>query len=535
MIASIRSIISLKWALLIGGARGSGQSRIQLLVSMVASVLFGLAAIALFLGLGGTSEVSDDTLVIVLAATTLGVGMFAATTGVETTLDPRQLAAEPLSTARLAIGMLASAVIGPPAVLAGLSGLGIFLGWRGRGGSSDAILVAVVVIWWVSLVLFSRTVANLMGAFAVGRFRRLAQTGAILGPLVGWFVVNLIMENQDNWNSAGLATVARIASFTPPGRLAMAFTEGGSETVGAVLAGISWLPLLVWGSVVSTGRLIVTPPSLADASSMRSGRSGLYGWFDALLRPARGIGDSRRVRALTKRSLVTKVRNPRQSVNTLAALVVGGGVMVLGPLIDGGIGDQRTVMLGGMLQFAVLLDGMNSLGNDGPGLWIEIQAGADARDLIRAKVLDSIVTIGPFALVITLVLAAIGGAWQWLPAAWLLAAGAVISAAGLAVVTSSTAPVAMPVGSNPFAAGGVGQGCLAGIMLAVAVAVLLVLTAPFVGAVYLVSSRSVIWATVLAAVVPVAAVGVAMVAMRVAEQRLAGNEAALVDKVTYKL
>lgn len=545
MIRAVRSIVSLKWALLVGGMRGSRQNRVQLSISILLSSVFGLAAVVLLASLGRTSAISGDALVVVLATTTLVVGMFAATTGVEASLDPRQLAAEPLSTTQLALGMLASVVVGPPAILAALSGLGLFLGWRSPGIPSDVTLIAVIVIWWITLLLFSRTVANVIGAWATGRFRRLAQGGAVAAALLGWVVANTLVGSQDQWNPQGLHTISRIAALSPPGRLAYAVTAtGGRAVVMSLAIGASWLPLLLWASIVSTRRLVVVPPAQADSATMRQGSAGLYGFFTTITdgwarrrgrQDGRQEDGSRRTAAVARRTLVTKVRTPRQSVNTVTALVVGGGVLVLGPLLDGGVGDPRSVMLGGMLQFAVLFDGNNSFGVDGPAIWAEVHSGADAGDLVRAKVMSSVVTIGPFALLIPLLLAVIGNAWQWLPAAWFLAIGAVTSAAGVAVVMASVAPVAMPLSANPLAAGDTGQGCLAGVMLGVGVISLMALTAPFVAAVYLVSAHSTIIATAIAALVPLGGISVMIAGIRLAERRLRGNEAALVDKVTPRL
>lgn len=535
MIRAIRSIVSLKWALLIGGARASLQSRIQLAVSLLLVTVFGLASIVFFMGLGSAEDVSADSLVVVFAATTIGVGMFAATTGVEASLDPRQLAAEPLTSTQLALGMLASAVVGPPAVLAVLSGIGVFIGWRSGGPGDQILLGAVIVVWWITLLLTSRTIANVIGAWATGRLRRLAQAGAVSASLFGWFVANVLVGGRDRWNARGLSNIAHLAGLTPPGRLAMAVTTSGAESLIDLVYGISWLPLLLWASVVSTNRLVTVPLALVDGAAMRTGRRGLYGWFTSLLGPTAARGGHRRTLAIARRTMVTKFRTPRQAVNTMAALVVGGGLLVLGPLLDGGVGDPRSILLGGMLQFAVLFDGNNSFGVDGPAIWSEIQAGADADDLVRAKFLSSVVTVGPFALSIPLVLAVIADAWQWLPAAWLLAVGGLVSAAGVGVVMATLTPVAMPLSANPLAAGDTGQGCLAGVMLGAGVVGLAVLTAPFVVAVRLVGAHSTPVGTVVAAVFPVVATGVAVAALRLARRHLAGNEPALVDKVTPRL
>ena len=118
-----------------------------------------------------------------------------------------------------------------------------------------------------------------------------------------------------------------------------------------------------------------------------------------------------------------------------------------------------------------------------------------------------------------------------MPAALLIAFGSIVSASGIAVLTASLAPVAMPASANPLAAGDTGQGCVASLMLALGILALVVLAAPFAVMIYFVSERSVLLGTLVAAVAALAGVGAMWVAIKGADNRLSGHEAALVDMV----
>ena len=66
---------------------------------------------------------------VLLPVVVFGVGLLSASTGVESSIDARHLASEPIGPWTLGIGMLAAAAVGPPALLSVLSGAGIVVGW----------------------------------------------------------------------------------------------------------------------------------------------------------------------------------------------------------------------------------------------------------------------------------------------------------------------------------------------------------------------------------------------------------------------
>ena len=51
------------------------------------------------------------------------------------------------------------------------------------------------------------------------------------------------------------------------------------------------------------------------------------------------------------------------------------------------------VIVGGVLHFAVLFDGNNAFGMDGPAIWCEVAAGADGGVLVRGKVMSSLMVM----------------------------------------------------------------------------------------------------------------------------------------------
>ena len=525
---TLRAFVRLKWHLLVGGLRGGTQQRIQTGLAVLAAVLFGVAAALVLAALGHSFDQADQVVVVLFPLTVLGLGLLSAATGVEATIDPRHLATEPLTGTELGLGLLVSAVVGPASLLALLGGAGVLVGWGGPGLAGWVLAALAVVGWWVTLLVFSRTTANLLGAIASTRFRQFAQFAASGSALLAWLAIQLLTRDATDWPPDRWQTLADVASWTPPGQLGqvLANLDRPATALAHLLLGLSWLPLLVWASIVSTTRLAHGAPRPSAVSDRVVSRPA------GLRTGARGLLRRGPVGAIAARTLTTKVRTPRQAVNTLTALVVGAGVLVIGPILEGGSPDPRTVMLGGLLHFAVLFDGNNAFGMDGPALWMEVTSGADAKVLIWAKVTASIAVMALPALIVPVALAALSGGWEWLPAAWLIAVGSLLASAGVAVASASLAPVALPDSPNPLASGDAGQGCVAGLMLAAGMLALAALTAPVAVAVYFASSRSTLLTTAAAAAAPVVGALALWGCTAISRARLRGREAELIQLVT---
>ncbi len=524
---AVRAFVALKLRVLVGTLRRGGQSRAQILSAIVASFLLGALGFLILVAVGRNAAIADDLLVVLLPAGVLGVGLLSAATGVESTIDPRIFAGEPIGRWHLGLGMLATAIVGPPAVLACLVGAGVLVGWWTPGLAGTLLVLCAVSGWWVSLLLFSRMLANLLGAVATTRFRQLAHAGATLASLGALLATQVLAANPDSWDSQRWESMADIARWTPPGQLGLAITDAGTplKSMGHLVLGVLWLPLLLAVVVASTQRLAHSSPRPGG------GGRGTSRWFVALGGSrAHTSRSARQVRALGARTILTKIRTPRQAVNTLTALAVGGAVYFLAPLLGTTV-DSRLVIMGGAIQFAVLFDGNNAFGMDGPAMWSEIIAGVDGATLVRGKVRSSLLVMTVPGLVLPVGLAVMTGGWKWIPAGWLVAAGSVTAAAGVAVLSAVLAPFALPDSPNPLAGGDTGQGCLAGLMLSASVLALAVVAAPVAVGVYLASNSSALLATLIAALAPVVGVGTLWAGVVLATARVQGYEAELLAKV----
>jgi len=527
----VRSLVWLKWTLLISGLRGRMQLRVQTWLSLVASVLLGLFGMAAFLGLGRTFDNSDLMVVIILPVLVGGIALLSAAAGVETTIDVRNLATEPIGPHRLGSATLAAAVVGPPAVMAGLAGVGLFGGFRGGGGAATAVVIAgAVLAWWATLLLCSRTAANVLGALAQGRTRHIAQTAAAFSAVGMWIAAQLGLAAIRSWDRARWERLADVFSWTPPGQIGRAVATAATDPAAAalhVLAGVAWLPVLWWVHGATTGRLVTAPPR--SGAEGRTVRTGVVGVRAGVLRLLPGG----RATAVGARTMRTKLRTPREAVNTVVALLLGVGALVVGPLLDGSSdGGGRLVLTAGLLHFAVLFESSNSFGFDGPALWMEVAAGADADVLVRGKAVASIATMLLPAALVVVVLAVLHDGWAFAPAGILLALGSVLLATGASVLSASLAPFAVPESPNPFASGDAGQGCLAGTVLIGETLVLGLVSLPVAAAVLWASGRSAELTAAVASAGPVVGALVLLGAVRLAAATFRGREAELVARVT---
>ena len=153
---AVRALASLKWHLLLGGLRGGRQQRVQTVMAVLVSAGLGVVGLLLLWGIGRGADIADDLIVVLLPVIVFGVGLLSASAGVESSIDARHLASEPIGRWTLGIGMLAAAAVGPPTLLSVLSGAGIVMGWS-SGGAAVLLVGAAVVAWWCTLLLFSRT------------------------------------------------------------------------------------------------------------------------------------------------------------------------------------------------------------------------------------------------------------------------------------------------------------------------------------------------------------------------------------------
>jgi ABC-2 type transport system permease protein len=381
------------------------------------------------------ADVATDVLAAVYLVWTVG-WLFAPVLsgGGDETLRPEHFALLPLSPRRLAAGLLGAAFVGVPAIVTAVAFCGLLVHAAGAH-----VLVAVVVapLQLGFAILLSRVV--MAGLGAVLRSRRGRDLGIMLTAAAGMsgFVVQMVVQTLGPGLVAGESPVlSAVLRWSPSGWGTVAVTASWPVALACVvgLAALDAALLAVWGVLLvrRTTRVAAT----AGAVRRRA--------FGGIL-PATATG------AVIGKELRTWGRDARRRVAVLSTVLVGV-VISVGPLLSGGGGPSP---FGGLalVAFGCLLGG-NLYGMDGSALWHTLVVPGAATADVRGRQVAWLLVVGPVAVLLALVLPAVGdpGAYPWVlgltPA--LLGGGA-----GLVVLLSVFAAYPMPdQRASPFATGG---------------------------------------------------------------------------------
>lgn len=463
----VRSFVRLRWRLLRGAIHHGGAEQVGAVLSLVASGVVGVAGAAGAFVMARSDE-ADSLVVLACTGLVLAVVGFGTVAGVSQPIDPRVVAAEPLSPRQRAVGLLAGTAFGP-AGLAGITiGAALALG-AFQSAAGMPIVLAAVVAWLLSLLLVARTATNLL-SLLIARRARLGQLVAGFGGLAFYGLFQLVPAVLADADVADRAALADAARWSPPGQVGLAIVDADRTLValGHLALGAIWLvPLyaafattteILTGTVRGPGGGGARPPSA----------------FGRLIRTACGTGV---VGAIAWRSLLTRVRTPRTALETVTGAGVGLGA-VLAPVLLRDDPGSGAVLVGGAVQLAVLFIAGNSFGNDGPAITNEMLGGATARQLVEAKVRSIVIVAAPLAIIGPLLAASITGEWRYLAAGFGVGIGGLLAGSGAAVVQSALVPIAVPESDNPFASGESGKGILAAGLLFVVLLGLAIATVP---------------------------------------------------------
>ncbi|MHB1431905.1 MAG: hypothetical protein ACYCVZ_07305, partial [Streptosporangiaceae bacterium] len=251
--------VRLKLRLIAGGLRGPGRG--GRIAGLVAALLTMLWVVPLgFLLLAAQHGRAGAANLIVLVYTAFAVGWLVLplmTFGSDETLDPARLALLPLRPRELAGGLLAAALTGFGPVLTVVLLTGSMVA-AARGPGAVLVGLAAVAIELTICVAASRALVTALSSLL--RSRRGRDLGvAISGLLVlGIYAVTLTFQRAAMLRhgaaglGSGLAGVARIARWAPPGMTANAVVQASAGRIGpAVLelgagAVAAALALLLW-------------------------------------------------------------------------------------------------------------------------------------------------------------------------------------------------------------------------------------------------------------------------------------------------
>ncbi|WP_370947577.1 hypothetical protein AB5J62_08465 [Amycolatopsis sp. cg5] len=445
--------------------------------------VLGLIAAFITLSYGAASfpdpGTSVDLLASIYAFWMLGWILGPVMMGGDESLRPEHFSLLPLSSRKLATGLLAASFVGVTTVvsLIAFAGLAVY-GLRLGGG---AVLVGLVftVLQLGLVVLLYRVVTGLLGALlSTRRGKDLALAIVALFTLSGvglQYVLNTLGPAIVDGRASEFTSVMRALPSGWGAVAVRAAADGNWQTVlllAAATVVLLAVLLLVWAKMLTWRMTHPVHHGVARSRAKRTGRT---------LLPATPLG------AVTRKELLAWRRDARRRTTMFTAIIIGPAIMVAPSLYEGSAAPFAA-FAGVFLAFYVPLYTANMYGLDGSGLWHTLLTPGAIRADVRGRQLAWLLIVGPIGLACCLVLPAVTGHPGTYPLVLSLFAVLVLAGAGSAVQQSVMAPYPLPdqrKSSNPFASGG-NPGCakmlpLLGMELLVAVATIPVVIVEVVG------------------------------------------------------
>jgi hypothetical protein len=459
---------------------------------IVSTIASGLLGVGVGLGIAASGRTVADAenlfvlFCVLVAVAMLGISIVA---GVTQPVDPRVIAAEPLSDRHRALGLLVSAASGPPGLSGCLIGIGLVVGAT-RSTASMVIVVPTVLAWLATLLLLTRTATNALGLLS-NLFPRTGQVIVGVSGLVFYGAFQIVPTVLGNLDRSDRDTVARVLSINPVGQLGRALgaaDESAVAAAGHLVLGALWLPLLAAAFQSTTQALTISTrrgqssgtavtsraTSHMATSHMATSAPTMVATVRRIVRRACGAGGAG---AIAWRSILTRFRTPRTALETFTGAGVGLAAVLVPTLLRDAPGGGA-VLVGGAIQLAVLFMSGNSFGSDGPALANELVAGAGPSMLARGKARSIAIVAAPLVVIGPVLAAAITQEWEYLPAGVMVGVGGLLAGTGGAIVQSTVVPVAIADTDNPFAAGETGRGMMAALLLGAVLLALAVVTIP---------------------------------------------------------
>lgn len=477
----VATLVRLRWRLTLNSLRAN----VWALIGTVVGALYGLglllALVAGAIGLGGLgADAAAPVLAAAGALTVLGWALVPLMlTGVDSTLDPRAMAAWTAPSRPLAIGLAVAAATGVPGVITGAGLLLPVLVWAVAGQWGAALLaLALAPAALATCVLLSRVVVIGAGVSTSRRGRDRAGVIAVLAILLVSLapaLLNLGTRLDSGVDLEGLRTAARVAGLTPfgwalaaPGHLARGEAAAAIGLSAAALA----LPAAlapVWERVV--GR-VMTGPARSDARSRAYDGAAQEGGAQAGGAQAGAAAGVSRVlpwhrrlegimpspaAAVAARCLRYWRADPRylvQAISLVITPVLLAVMIALGrtSIVDAGEtaslapGRAPAVLLAAPVLTA-LLSGWglhNDLAFDSTALWTQVSASVRGRDDRLGRIVAAALWQTPVIAVLALGGGAWTGLWRALPAVGGLSAALY----GCALAWSSLTGVLLPYEVN---------------------------------------------------------------------------------------
>lgn len=457
-------------------------ARLGLVLSWLGAVLVGvpIAVLAAVVDVSDPAVFRGYTLFAAVGGIVCVVGPIMIA-GVSEAIGPDHLRPYPLSRSQQVVGLLTSALVGPVPLTGAIVLVGAVVGIARATGSAVSTLIAggAATTYLLGALAASRLPSVLLSRILNSRRGRDAALvmASLLG--IGIYGLQYAVRAADRLTDAAADRLVTVLRWLPPGALgrAVSFAAQGRDRdalpwLGIGVAGLLAV-LLVWS--IALRRMVGTVPAAAVARRGAVADEVLFDGFSAAL-PRTSIG------AVAARELRYQIRDPRRRVQAVSALLMG----LVWPIVNNlhsGEGEERTVLFATAACWLVVFGATNQFGLDGRAAWFDLSATTEPRRLFIGRNLALFVPGFSAAAVACVVLGAITGGWSYVPAAMAVSAAGMVAGLGGANLASVVAPLPVPEGSNPLKSAGAGQGCVSGLLYALALVLLTALLAPLVIAV----------------------------------------------------
>ena len=525
----VATLVKLKWRLTLNALT----KNVWAIVGTVFGALYGLGALGLMLsgavGLG--FKAAPDVIGLVLGS--LGALLVAGwavvpllVTGIDSTLDPRAMAAWAAPSRGLALGLLAAGALGIPGCITAAVCLIPVLTWLLAGQLPAALLALLCApAALATCVLLSRIIVTAAGISSSRRGRETTAIIAFVAFLVFTQLPNLIpriLRDDPTAFLQQLRTMVEVVGLSPFG---WAFAAPGLMATGSVLSALvlaigAWiLPVILlplWQCVVNKA---MTSPGTSHTRMRAYAADGAgsdiqHRGLPDVLPWARRLGAAlpAPAAAVAARSLRYWRTDPRYLVQFLSVLLLPV-VLVLGPALNSSrfvvyvngqrvensfaLGHAPAALLFMAPALAVFMGWAihDDLGLDSTALWSHISAGIRGAHDRLGRVVGAAAWQVPALLVVDLLMVAWTGRWEALPAV----TGACLALYGCALAWSCLASVLLPYetlapGDSPMRSRTSGTAFLAALIQMVAILLLLAVCSPVLGvAVYGVVQAAPLW------------------------------------------
>ena len=525
----VATLVKLKWRLTLNALT----KNVWAIIGTVFGALYGVGALAMVLAGAVGLGLKADADVIMLVLGALGALLVAGwavvpllITGLDSTLDPRAMAAWAAPSRGLALGLLAAGAVGIPGCITAAVCLIPVLTWLLAGQLAAALLALLCApAALATCVLLSRIIVTAAGISSSRRGRETTAIIAFVAFMVCTQLPNLIprlLGDDPTDILQPLGTLARVMGLSPFG---WAFAAPGVMATGSVPAALAlaigaWiLPVILlplWQRVVNKA---MTSPGTSHTRTRAYAADG-----EGSDVQHRGLPDvlpwARRLSAalpapaaaVAARSLRYWRTDPRYLVQFVSVLILPV-VLVLGPALNSSrfvvyvngqrvetsfaLGHAPTALLFMAPALAVFMGWAlhDDLGMDSTALWSHLSAGISGAHDRLGRVVGAAVWQAPVMLVVDVFMVVWTGRWEALPAV----TGACLALYGSALAWSCLASVLLPYetlapGDSPMRSRTSGTAFLAALIQMAAILLLLAVCSPVLGAaIYGVVQAAPVW------------------------------------------